>query len=60
MFKAQRNQAEVNLQQLIGAIYACELMIKKHEEENNKTQLNENDVNIENKHIHPRCYNETI
>lgn len=31
-FVFQRDQANVNLQQLVGAIYACEVMIKKHEE----------------------------
>lgn len=30
-FIAQREQANANLQQLIGAIYACELMIQKLE-----------------------------
>lgn len=32
-FVFQRDQANVNLQQLVGAIYACEVMIKKHEED---------------------------
>lgn len=32
MFCVQRDQAQVNLQQLVGAIYACEQMIKKYEE----------------------------
>lgn len=32
-FVYQRDQANVNLQQLVGAIYACEVMIKKHEED---------------------------
>ncbi len=32
MFIMQRDQANANFQQLIGAIYACEVMIKKHEE----------------------------
>jgi len=35
-FVFQRDQANVNLQQLVGAIYACEVMIKKHEEEARK------------------------
>ncbi len=29
----QRDQAQVNFQQLVGAIYALETMIKSHEEE---------------------------
>lgn len=32
-FCSQRDQANINLQQLVGAIYACEVMIKKHEED---------------------------
>jgi hypothetical protein len=31
-FIAQRDQAQVNFQQLIGAIFACETIIKQHEE----------------------------
>jgi chaperonin cofactor prefoldin len=31
-FLQQREQTQTNLQQLIGAIFACELMIKKHED----------------------------
>jgi hypothetical protein len=32
-FIAQRDFTQNNLNQLIGAIFACEMMIKKHEEE---------------------------
>lgn len=32
-FKAQRDQAQTNLNQLIGAIFACEMILKKHEED---------------------------
>lgn len=38
-FIFQRDQAQVNLQQLIGAIYACEVMIKNHEEYDLNAQL---------------------
>ncbi len=31
-FVAQHNQGQINLQQLAGAIFACENLIKKHEE----------------------------
>lgn len=31
-FITQRDQVHINLNQLIGAIHACEMMIKKHEE----------------------------
>ena len=34
-FIYQRDQAQINLQQLIGAIYATEMAIKKTEESNN-------------------------
>lgn len=30
-FVAQRDQAQINFQQLVGAIFACECMIKQHE-----------------------------
>lgn len=40
-FVNQRDQAQVNLQQLIGAIYACEIMIKKHEDEAVKKLIDE-------------------
>lgn len=40
-FVNQRDEAQVNLQQLIGAIYACELMIKKHEDEADKCFVKE-------------------
>ncbi len=33
MFCVQRDQTQNNLQQLVGAIYACELMIAKMESE---------------------------
>jgi hypothetical protein len=32
MYCQQRDQAQVNFQQLVGAIYALETMIKSHEE----------------------------
>jgi vacuolar-type H+-ATPase subunit D/Vma8 len=32
MFCAQRDQVQNNYQQLLGAIYACETMIKQYEE----------------------------
>jgi hypothetical protein len=35
-FAAQRDIAQNNLNQLIGAIYACDVMIQKHEEEAKK------------------------
>lgn len=35
-FAAQREIAQSNLNQLIGAIYACDVMIQKHEEEAKK------------------------
>jgi hypothetical protein len=31
-FIVQRDQAQINFQQLVGAIFACEFMIKQHEE----------------------------
>jgi len=31
-FVAQRDQIQINFQQLVGAIAVCELMIKNHEE----------------------------
>ncbi len=31
-FVAQHNQGQINLQQLAGAIFACENLIKRHEE----------------------------
>lgn len=43
MFTMQRDQAQANLNQLIGAIYACEVMIKKHEDAETKPEpANEN------------------
>jgi hypothetical protein len=33
-FIAQRDQIQINFQQLVGAIAACEMMIKQHEEQN--------------------------
>lgn len=38
-FIQQRDFAQNNLNQLIGAIYACELMIKAHEDKAAKEQL---------------------
>ena len=38
-FVQQKTFAESNLNQLVGAIYACDIMIKKHEEEASKLQL---------------------
>ena len=32
-FVTQRDQVQINLQQLLGAIFACEMMIKKYEED---------------------------
>ncbi len=42
-YKAQRDQTQTNLQQLFGAIYASEEIIKKMEEEaaNGKTDCQE-------------------
>ncbi len=37
-FVQQRDLAQNNLNQLIGAIYACEVMIQKHEHEMQKSQ----------------------
>jgi hypothetical protein len=43
-FIMQRDQAQINLNQLIGAIYACDLMIKKHEDDAKKQDVsNEGD-----------------
>ena len=39
-FIQQRDASQNNINQLIGAIYACELMIQKHEEENKKLLVN--------------------
>lgn len=41
MFCKQRDQAHMNLQQLIGAIYACEALIKQAEgaDENGEVRL---------------------
>lgn len=44
-FVAQREQAQNNYNQLVGAIFACELMIKKHETEKQKGA---EDVKIDN------------
>lgn len=38
-FIAQREQANNNLQQLAGAIYACDLMIRKFEDEESKSDI---------------------
>jgi hypothetical protein len=40
-FVQQRDFAQNNLNQLIGAIYACEVMIKKHEEQDAQTGLSQ-------------------
>ncbi len=32
-FCMQRDQTQINFQQLVGAIYACEMLIKQHEEQ---------------------------
>lgn len=37
-FSAQKELAQNNLNQLVGAIYACDVMIKKHEDEAAKQQ----------------------
>lgn len=37
-FVQQKDFAQNNLNQLVGAIYACEIMIKKHEDEASKQQ----------------------
>jgi hypothetical protein len=37
-FVHQKDLAQNNLNQLVGAVYACEIMIKKHEEEAAKLQ----------------------
>lgn len=33
LFCLQRDQTQANLQQIVGAIYACELMLSKGEDE---------------------------
>ena len=38
-FAQQRDLAQTNLNQLIGAVYACEMMIKKHEAEDSQKGL---------------------
>lgn len=43
-FVAQRDQIQVNFQQLLGAIAACEIMIKNHEEELKKQEKAQEDV----------------
>jgi hypothetical protein len=43
-FIQQRDIAQNNFNQLIGAIYACEMMIQKHESEEAKKVLS--DVNL--------------
>ena len=35
-FNAQKDLAQTNLNQLVGAIFACDEMIKRHEEEARK------------------------
>jgi hypothetical protein len=43
-FIIQRDMAQNNLHQLIGALYACDLMIKRLEEEEKKSHENSGDV----------------
>jgi ribosome-binding protein aMBF1 (putative translation factor) len=43
-FIAQRDQANINLQQLAGAIFACETMIQKYESEEAKNNMEVIDV----------------
>ena len=38
-FIAQRDLAQTNLNQLVGAIFACDIMIKKFEEEEAKNNM---------------------
>lgn len=42
-FVAQRDFAQNNLNQLLGAIFACDLMIKKFEDEEVKKELPKED-----------------
>ena len=35
-FNAQKDLAQTNLNQLVGAVFACDEMIKRHEEEARK------------------------
>jgi len=46
-FIAQRDQAQVNFQQLIGAIFACETVIKQHEEKMASSLKEQGDSNGE-------------
>jgi len=41
-FNAQKDLAQTNLNQLVGAVFACDEMIKKHEEDAVKGLSQEN------------------
>lgn len=43
-FVQQRDMAQTNLNQLIGAIFACEMMIKKHEAEDAQKGLSQENL----------------
>lgn len=45
-FIQQKTLAENNLNQLIGAVFACEVMIKKHEQEESQQLLVEAQENV--------------
>lgn len=49
-FCIQRDQVNINLQQLTGAIYACETMIKKYEDENCRKGDSQEQLGVE-KHV---------
>ena len=38
-FNAQKDLAQTNLNQLVGAVFACDIMIKKFEEEEAKNNM---------------------
>jgi hypothetical protein len=40
-FSAQKELAQNNLNQLVGAIFACDEMIKKHEEDAKKQEVSD-------------------
>lgn len=46
-FVAQRDQAQANFQQIVGAIFACECLLKAHEEELKSKESNQGEDNGE-------------